>query len=156
VIARASQLSLTPAAVSFASYINQMHRRIHPLFADSFLESLDELPCDHPLNEQRLKVRLEMVLTSTGHLKRIGIILPSGQTDFDVAALDSVDRSSPFGETPRNIRSPDGLVYLHWEFSRDEVYACSPLGARPYLLREPPAGRRHSDGSRRSTAVDHP
>jgi TonB family protein len=142
VVARAGQRAIMPAAVSFASYISQMHRRIHPLFADRFLESLDELPCDHPMNDQRLKVRLEMVLTPEGRLKRIGILEPSGEADFDIAALDSVDRSQPFGETPRNIRSPDGLVYLQWEFDRDEVYACSTLGARPYLLRERTAAKR--------------
>jgi TonB family protein len=142
VVSRAGQRSRTASAVSFASYINQMHRRIHALFADQFLESLDELPCDHPMNDERLKVGLEMVLTPDGHLKRIGIIQPSGETDFDIAALDSVDRSQPFGETPRTIRSPDGLVYLHWEFYRDEVYACSTLGARPYVVRERPAAKR--------------
>jgi hypothetical protein len=33
--------------------------------------------------------------------------------------------------------SPDGNVYLHWEFHRDEVYACSTMNARPFLLNTP-------------------
>ena len=33
--------------------------------------------------------------------------------------------------------SPDGNVYLHWEFHRDEVYACSTQGARPFILNTP-------------------
>jgi hypothetical protein len=28
-------------------------------------------------------------------------------------------------------------VYLHWEFHRDEVYACSTINARPFLLNVP-------------------
>ena len=53
---------------------------------------------------------------------------------FDVAALDSVDRAQPFGPAPPAIVSPGGFVYLHWEFHRDIVYACSTQGARPMIL----------------------
>ena len=28
-------------------------------------------------------------------------------------------------------------MYLHWEFHRDEVYACSTQGARPFILNTP-------------------
>ena len=39
--------------------------------------------------------------------------------------------------TPEAIRSEDGSVYLHWEFHRKDLYACSTMGARPYILKEP-------------------
>ena len=29
-------------------------------------------------------------------------------------------------------------MYLHWEFHRDEVYACSTMNARPFMLNTPP------------------
>jgi hypothetical protein len=45
-----------------------------------------------------------------------------------------VDRAQPFGPAPVEIVSGDGRVYFHWEFHRDEVYACSTAGAQPYLL----------------------
>ena len=32
------------------------------------------------------------------------------------------------------IRSADGNVYIHWEFHRDEVYACSTMNCRPFIL----------------------
>jgi hypothetical protein len=54
--------------------------------------------------------------------------------EFDAAALDSVVRAQPFGPAPSEIRSSDGDVYLHWEFHRDEVFACSTMHARPFLL----------------------
>jgi TonB family protein len=111
-----------------------MHNRIHPIFADSFLESLDGLPANHPLNDQHLVTRLEIVLTKDGHLRKMGIVKTSGITAFDIAALDAVDRAQPFGPAPNAIVSPDGNVYLHWEFHRDEVYACSTMGARPFIL----------------------
>ena len=58
-----NQTALNTAQVPFASYLNGMHNRIHPIFADSFLESLDGLPPDHPMNDQHLVTRLEIVLT---------------------------------------------------------------------------------------------
>ena len=132
-----NQTALNTAAVPFASYLNGMHNRIHPIFADSFLESLDGLPANHPMNDQHLVTRLEIVLTKEGHLKRMGIVKTSGITAFDIAALDAVDRAQPFGPAPGAIVSPDGNVYLHWEFHRDQVYACSTMNARPYILNVP-------------------
>jgi TonB family protein len=132
-----NQTALNTAAVPFASYLNGMHNRIHPIFADSFLESLDGLPATHPMNDQHLVTRLEIVLTKEGHLKKMGIVKTSGITAFDIAALDAVDRAQPFGPAPNAIVSPDGNVYLHWEFHRDEVYACSTMGARPFILNTP-------------------
>jgi TonB family protein len=138
-----NQTALNAAAVPFASYLNGMHNRIHPIFADSFLDSLDSLPQSHPLNDQHLVTRLEIVLTKDGRLKKMGVVKTSGITAFDIAALDSVDRAQPFGPAPNAIVSPDGNVYLHWEFHRDEVYACSTMGARPFILNKP--GQNNDD-----------
>jgi TonB family protein len=135
-----NQTSLNTAQSPFASYLNGMHNRIHPIFADGFLESLDGLPPTHPMNDKHLVTRLEIVLTREGHLKKMGIVRTSGITAFDVAALDAVDRAQPFGPAPNAIISADGNVYLHWEFHRDQIYACSTMGARPYLLTTPAPG----------------
>ncbi|WP_394823220.1 TonB C-terminal domain-containing protein [Pendulispora albinea] len=130
--------ALNTAKVPFATYLNSMHNRIHPIFADSFLGSLDGLPATHPLNDQKLMTRLEIVLTRDGQLHHMGIVKTSGITAFDIAALDSVQRASPFGTAPSAIVSPDGRVYLHWEFHRDD-YACSTINARPFMLTAPPS-----------------
>jgi TonB family protein len=133
-----NQTALNTARVPFASYLNAMHNRIHPIFADNFLETLDGLPANHPLNDQHLITRLEIVLTKQGHLQRMGVVRTSGITAFDIAALDAVSRASPFGPAPSAIVSPDGNVYLHWEFHRDEVFACSTMNARPFILNVQP------------------
>jgi TonB family protein len=135
-----NQTALNTAAVPFATYLNGMHERIHPIFAEAFLGPLDSLPPSHPMNDQSLVTRLEIVLTREGHLKRMGVVKASGVTAFDIAALDSVDRAQPFGPAPAAIVSPDGNVYLHWEFHRNEVFACSTQGARPFILAAPPGG----------------
>ncbi len=134
-----NQTALNTAAVPFASYINHVHNRIHPIFADSFLSSLDSLPSAHPLNNVRMFTRLEIVVTKEGRLVKMGIVKASGVTAFDIAALDSVSRASPFGPAPSAIHSPDGNVYLHWEFHRDES-ACTTANARPFILNVPAPG----------------
>jgi hypothetical protein len=141
-----NQTALNTARVPFASYLNRIHQRLHPVFAEEFLSSLDQLPRDNVLN-QDLHTFLEIVVSrDDGHLVRMGVTRASGSTAFDVGALESVQRAAPFGPPPKEIVSPDGNVYLHWEFHRNPVYACSTYFARPYLLRvapkpapEPPA-----------------
>jgi TonB family protein len=135
-----NQTALNTAAVPFATYLNGMHNRIHPFFADSFLGSLSALPKENPLNDPKLITTLEIVVTKDGHIVKMGVVKTSGITAFDVAALDSVQRASPFGPAPGAIVSPDGRVYLHWEFHRNEVYACSTMNARPFLLSTPSHG----------------
>lgn len=133
-----NQTALNAAAVPFATYLNTIHNRIHPLFADSFLGSLDNLPKTHPLNSPRLITKLEIVVSpKEGRIVKLGIVKTSGITAFDIAALDSVHRAQPFGPAPGAIVSPDGNVYLHWEFHRDEVFACSTMHARPFMLNTP-------------------
>lgn len=134
-----NQTALNTARSPFASYLNRIHQRLHPVFADSFLGSLNSLPSDHALNRPDMRVFLEIVVSrEDGRLIRMGVTRASGNTAFDVGALESVQRAAPFGPPPSEIVSPDGNVYLHWEFHRDPIYACSTYFARPYLLRMNP------------------
>jgi hypothetical protein len=165
-----NQTALNTAASPFAAYLNRIHQRLHPQFADEFLNSLDGLPRDHEMN-QDLRTFLEIVLSrEDGRLVRMGVTRASGSTAFDVGALEAVQRSGPFGAPPSAIVSPDGNVYLHWEFHRNPVYACSTYNARPYMLRvaptpapspplpappaEPAEGQRHGKRDVPSTKQD--
>jgi hypothetical protein len=136
-----NQTALNAARSPFGTYLVTIHNRIHPIFAEDFLGSLDGLPANHPLNEPSLMARLEIVLDrDDGHVIRMGIVRTSGITAFDIAALDSVQRASPFGKPPKAIVSADGNVYFHWEFHRDPVFACSTINARPFMLNTPAPG----------------
>lgn len=133
-----NQTALNTAAAPFALYLNQIHSRIHPIFADTFLDSLDNLPASHPMNDQNLVTALEIVVDhEEGRLVRRGVTRTSGVTAFDINAIAAVDRAAPFGTPPAEIVSPDGNVYLHWEFRRDAM-ACSTLYAHPYILKVQP------------------
>lgn len=131
-----NQTALNAARSPFASYLNQIHSRIHPIFADRFLSHLDTLPPSHPLNQQGISTHLEIQLSGQdGRVLRLGVTKSSGVTGFDVGALDSVHRAGPYGTPPSAILSSDGNVYLHWEFHRRHEQACSTYFARPFLLK---------------------
>lgn len=131
--------ALNTARVPFSTYLNQIHNRLHPIFADRFLASLDGLPGDHPANRSGISTNLEIVLDpADGRIVRMGVTKASGTTIFDVNALEAVQRASPFGAAPTTIVSPDGNVYLHWEFHREPNLACSTYFARPKMLRVAP------------------
>lgn len=134
-----NQTALNTARAPFASYLNRIHQRLHDSFAFSFLPSLDSLPSSHALNRPDLKTHLEIVLSKEdGRVVRMGVTRASGATAFDVGALEAVDQAAPYGAPPPEIVSPDGNVYLHWEFYRNPHYACSTYFARPYILRVSP------------------
>lgn len=137
-----NQTALNAARVPFASYLHSIHNRLHPIFGDEFLASLQGLPEGHMLSSMDLVAHVELVLSrDDGKIVRIGITKNSGSTVFDAVALESLDRASPFGKAPDAIASPDGLVYLHWEFHRDPFDACSTRNARPFMLRDAPKPR---------------
>lgn len=134
-----NQTALNTARVPFSDYLNVIHNRLHPIFADDFLASLSALPGSHPMNQDGLRTNLEIVLSpEDGRIVRMGVTRTSGVTAFDIAALESVKRASPFGPPPKVIVSPDGNVYFHWEFYRNPMYACSTYFARPYILKAQP------------------
>ncbi|MFO0756149.1 MAG: TonB C-terminal domain-containing protein [Byssovorax sp.] len=136
-----NQTALNAARVPFASYINAIHNRIHPIFAEEFLASLDAMPKGTAMAAANLVTHVEIVLSKDqGRVVRLGVTKASGVTAFDVVALDAVNRAQPFGKAPDTIVSPDGNVYLHWEFHRDPFDACSTRNASPFLLASAPPG----------------
>src|SRR5262249_29865913 len=72
-----------------------------------------------------------------GRLVKMGVIESSGSTAFDVSVLESTRRGSPFGSAPPAIASSDSNVYVHWQFHRNPLLACSTYFARPYIIRVP-------------------
>src|SRR5262249_49458494 len=73
--------SLNAARVPFATYINSIHNRIHPIFADEFLASLESLPTSNKLNQSTLITHLEIVLNKEqGKIIRMGVTRTSGVT----------------------------------------------------------------------------
>ena len=133
-----NQTALNTRGSPFANYLNSMHQRIHVIFADSFLPALDQFPKGHPLSNYEMHTDLEIILNQNdGGVVTLGIVRTSGATAFDVNALEAVNKAAPFGKPPSEIVSPDGNVYLHWEFHRNPDLACSTWFAFPYILPGP-------------------
>jgi TonB family protein len=119
-------------AVSWANYLNGMHSRIHPLFSDQFLTSLDSLGVNDPLNNPSLSASLDVALEpGTGAVAAVSVARTSGIERFDQGALDAVRSAAPFGPTPPTIVDSDNLARVTWEFRRDPQRGCVTTQAIP-------------------------
>ncbi len=134
-----NQTALNTRAAPFAAYIARMHRSIHELWGFGQLEEWDEKPGSSPYNNRNLVTELEFVLNGDGTVDRIGVVKSSGLLEYDVAAVDVAYTAGPFPDPPREIRSANGKIYVHWHFFRDERQ-CATSGADPYILENASAG----------------
>lgn len=128
-----NQTALGTRAHPFALYIARMHNRIHELWGYGFIADLDSKSYGNPMNDRTLETTMEIVINTDGTIDKVTIVKPSGQLTFDVAAVDTVMSAGPYEETPNDIRSSNGKVYVHWTFHRDERL-CSPYFADPFIL----------------------
>lgn len=127
-----NQTALNAAASPFATFLSDMHRRIHREFADRYIASLGP---DAPegLNDPTLRTTLEISVNQDGSLNRVGIVATSGNTLFDFGAFASVFRAQPFPRPPSVILSGDGRAWLRWHFDRGPRH-CGTWNAEPYIL----------------------
>ena len=137
-VSQGEQVPLGQKAPIFRNYIKAAHDRIHQLFADSFLASLNSLDPKDPLNDFSLMTKMEFEILESGVVNEIRVIRTSGNTVFDAAAVDSLYRSSPYPPPPKSILSWNRRVYFRWGFYRNHRM-CGIFNAEPYILREPGA-----------------
>ncbi|MBX7194417.1 MAG: cell envelope integrity protein TolA [Sandaracinaceae bacterium] len=127
-----NQTALNAAASPFATFLSDMHRRIHREFADRYIASLGPDAAEGQ-NDPTLRTTLEISVNEDGSLNRVGIVSTSGNTLFDFAAFSSVWRAQPFPRPPGVILSGDGRAWLRWHFDRGPRH-CGTWNAEPYML----------------------
>jgi hypothetical protein len=122
-----------PAA--YAAYIGRIHRKIHALWGSGFLPRLDtQYPAGHPLNDADLNSKLEFVIDArSGVVDAVNIVDSSGELMFDAEAVSISHMIGPHRQPPGEIVSPDGKVYIHWNFWRDQRQ-CGPFGASVFIV----------------------
>jgi len=132
-----NQTALNARADPFAAYIASMHRRIHRRFAEDFsLHLPSTVQAVLPSNPD-MHTKLEIAIGPNGNIARIGVVATSGDILFDFGAYNAVMASQPFEIPPENIRSPDGLVYMHWGFYANHRQ-CGTFNAEAYILARAP------------------
>ncbi|WP_181233110.1 TonB family protein, partial [Enhygromyxa salina] len=134
-----NQTALNSRKHPFARFIATMHRGIHEAWAFGYLEALDGRPASHPLNNLELWTKVEIVLNGDGTIDKVRTVHHSGNSSFDAAAREVVFATGPYPNPPKEIRSGNGKVYMHWAFHRNER-ACGTFGAQPYILDNAGAG----------------
>jgi hypothetical protein len=123
---------LAPMQKDYVGWLGMLHDRIHPIFAEHFLESLKLEPEDSPLADAALVTRVHFVVGGfDGRIRAIRVAKGSGLVRFDVGALDALDRAQPFPQAPIALRSSDGGVYVQWDFYRNPMRGCSLENATP-------------------------
>ena len=111
------------------------HNCIHPVFAESFLDSLDGLPSHDALSDPTLMAEAELVVDGqSGALRGLVVRRTSGVRLFDQAVLATLRAVFPIEPVPAEIASSDGNVYFTWEFHGNRDEACSTYFARPSIL----------------------
>jgi TonB family protein len=136
-----NQTALRSRKHPFARYIAQIHRKVHDLWAWGYLDQLDTRSRSHPLNDEKLWTRVEIVLHSDGRIDKIRTVRTSSNLVFDAAAREIMYASAPFPNPPRSIRSGNGKIYIQWAFHRD-ARACGTFGAAPFILDNAGEGAR--------------
>jgi TonB family protein len=137
-----------------------MHRSIHLLWGFGALEDWEELGSSSPLNNPNLLTTLEMVLNSDGTVDKVTIVKASGYLPYDTAAIDTAFAAGPYPDPPREIRSANGKIYVHWRFYRDGRQ-CATSGVDYFILNNPPpdgdkAAAVRSDGAQRAIEAGAP
>ncbi len=114
--------SVNARADAAATYVNEIHSKIHPQWGGEFLPRLDRrFGPGSPLSDSDLNAVLEFVVDGdSGELEEVTIAESSGQTTYDMEAVAIAKSVAPHPEAPDEIVSPDGNVYLHWNFWRDQ------------------------------------
>jgi TonB family protein len=138
-----------------ASYIHALHNRIHEPWR-SYLARLDrefgaangvvdshrfgsgrsEALSSRGLSDPNLRVVVEIVIDSTGHVVDVNIARGSGALMFDAEAVDMVFRTGPHRPPPESLLSFDGNTYVRWAFHRDDR-ACGSFNASIRWLAAP-------------------
>jgi TonB family protein len=155
-----NQTALNTRAAPFAAFVARMHRSIHLLWGFGALEDWDELGSSSPLNNPNLLTTLEMVLNSDGTLDKVTIVKASGYLPYDTAAIDTAFAAGPYPDPPREIRSANGKIYVHWRFYRDGRQ-CATSGVDYFILNNPPADGdkgavARADGAQRAIEAGAP
>jgi TonB family protein len=150
-----NQTALNTRAAPFAAYIARMHRSIHKLWGFGALEDWDELSGSSPLNNPALMTELEIVLNRDGTIDKVGIVRTSGLSEYDSAAMDVAYSAGPYPDPPREIRSGNGKIYVHWRFYRDERQ-CATSGVDYFILENAPKGGDDPDSQSAAPSLGGP
>lgn len=142
--------SVNASQADHASYIAGMHRTIHAEWGLGVLPRLAARHSNrHPLNDMDLQTVIEIVIDAdSGEVVETGRAQPSGNEFFDAQALMIAQGLPDQPDPPESIISPDGQVYIHWTFWRDQRQ-CGTFGVRIFAVDDERSGRTVDDGARR-------
>ena len=112
------------AAGEHQEYLNSVQELLNPAWRDFLtLVSADAMEAGSPLRSQSLSCLLRLRLDEKGKVVFSEVEEPSGQSQFDAAALEVLRSVEPLPVPPVELVSDDSYVHLKWRFSADERQA---------------------------------
>jgi hypothetical protein len=131
---KATSRGIGEVKVDFYKYLQHVHVRIHPIFAEQFLPSLAKLPPSDPLHSTSLSTTIAVVVRGkNGALEGSQVVTSSGVQAFDAGALDALRRAFPADAPPASCWSSDERVYFTWTFLSSPE-ACGTWLSQPFKL----------------------
>ncbi len=123
--------SVNAYAAPHAEYIARLHREIHPKWAEGFVPRVSRaFSSRHEVNDPTLETVIEIVIDANEEkVVETGRVQPSGVEIFDAEALNITRNLERVDNPPESMVSPDGKIYLHWTFWRDQRL-CGTFGAQ--------------------------
>jgi TonB family protein len=101
------------------AYLRAVHDRVHARWNDNFLRMVAaKLPKEHALNAPELEVVMQVTVTPTGAVIVAAVERSSGQPEFDRAAREVLEDSSPLPPPPEQVLSDDQRAHFNWTLAR--------------------------------------
>jgi TonB family protein len=127
-VAPRGQAPLDQLPHDVSTFLVAMHPRFHSHFT-SYLESLEGLPIDAPLNLGAVVALIDIDLAADGSLSDVRVARASGFEAFDSAAMEAVRHGAPYPRPPPRVLR-QGHVVVRWLFARPQVVGCNALAAQ--------------------------
>lgn len=126
----------------YAGYLAALHRHIHARWANQYLIMLTQMmPMGHPLHDPKLQTTLEFVIDAkSGKFEAVNVVKSSGELSYDAEAIDIAWTIGDHPNPPPQIVSPNGKVYIHWNFWRD-ARQCGIFGSQVFIVNTNSEGR---------------
>jgi TonB family protein len=127
----------------YREYIHHIHHKIHRHWANGFLIELDlRRSTTDPLSNPSLNTELEFIIDAAdGEVESVNIVRSSGQALFDAEAISVAHLVGPHPSPPPELVSPNGRIYIHWNFWRNQrqcgVFGVSVFRLNADLLSQP-------------------
>lgn len=117
-----------------ASYLDAMHKKIHPVYVGRELAAMDKQPASAPWNDREAYAVVLITIDAAGKVADVNVVKGTGVPELNEAIRRSIKDASPFPKPPTRLLSRDDRARVRWQFHRDPAKECNPTKAWPPIV----------------------